>query len=153
MEKNNRYSENDRRYDDILYLPHHISGRHPQMPRVDRAAQFAPFAALTGHGEAIKETARRTEGKRELDENQKGILDARLQLIVEQIPAQPEVAVEYFVPDERKSGGQYVTERGRVKKIDTYRQKIVMMNGTEIPICEVVGLDGEMFRILDNGDL
>lgn len=90
------------RYDDIIQLPHHVSAVRPQMPIADRAAQFAPFAALTGHDAAIRETARLTDEKAELDENAKEVLDETLRMVQELLPGQPEITVTYFQPDDRK---------------------------------------------------
>ena len=109
------------RYDDIINLPHHVSTKHPHMAPIDRAAQFSPFAALTGHDEAIKETARLTDERMELDENRKELLDARLQLLREHLGEKPTVTFTFFEPDERKSGGAYVTVTGSVKKIEERR--------------------------------
>ena len=102
------------KYDDILYLPHPVSRRHPQMPLLDRAAQFAPFAALVGHGEAVKETARLTDSHVELEDGQRERLDQRLSLLLKAMgenPGQePVITVTYFKPDEKKDGGVSYTE-------------------------------------------
>ena len=136
--------ENDEhRYDDIIDLPHHVSRKHPRMPLLDRAAQFAPFAALTGHEAAIKETARLTEAEIELDENRKELLDLRLQYLQEHLSESPEVTVTYFKPDEKKAGGAYVTETGMVKKVDGYAGKLVFESGKEVEIESIVEI-GEM---------
>lgn len=103
-------------YDDIIHLPHPVSPRHPQMPLADRAAQFSPFAALTGHDAAIRETARLTDSPVELEESGKEQLDRQLLLVQENLAQKPEIEVTYFQPDEKKSGGVYVTVCGRVKK-------------------------------------
>ena len=104
-------------YDDIIHLPHHVSQNHPQMPMLDRAAQFAPFAALTGYEAAVGETARLTAERRELDPQEAEELNRRLSELVARLPDHPEVTVEYFVPDNRKAGGAYVTMTGRVRHI------------------------------------
>ena len=135
--------EDEHRYDDIIELPHHVSRKHPQMPLLDRAAQFAPFAALTGHEAAIKETARLTEDEIELDENSKELLDLRLQYLQEHMSEQPEVTVTYFKPDEKKSGGAYETETGRVKKVDRYAGELVFTDGRRIALGTVIELEGE----------
>lgn len=133
--------ENDEhRYDDIIDLPHHVSRKHPQMPLLDRAAQFAPFAALTGHEAAIKETARLTEEEIELDENSKELLDFRLQQLQEHISECPEVTVTYFCPDEKKSGGSYETVTGAVKKVDVYAGELVFMDGRRIALGTMIEL-------------
>lgn len=130
-------------YEDIIDLPHHVSASHPQMSRMNRAAQFSPFAALTGYHEAIEETGRRTDGRMELDEDVKEVIDGKLRMIQEQITMHPEVAVTYFLPDEKKDGGCYVTVRGCVKKIDRYGQTVVLQDGTRIPVEEILGIEGE----------
>lgn len=128
------------KYDDIIDLPHHVSSRHPHMPAHDRAAQFAPFAALTGHGAAIAETARLTEEKMELDESQKAVLDQKLVNIMHNA-GEMTVNVEYFVRDTRKSGGRYESMEGKIKRIDMYRQMMVMDNGTEIPVDDIYDIN------------
>lgn len=133
--------ENDEhRYDDIIDLPHHVSRKHPRMPLLDRAAQFAPFAALTGHEAAIKETARLTEAEIELDENRKELLDLRLQYLQEHLSEHPEVTVTYFKPDEKKAGGAYVTETGMVKKVDGYAGELVFTDGRRIGLGAIIEL-------------
>lgn len=133
------------RYDDIIGLPHYVSPGRTPMPRADRAAQFSPFAALTGFGGAIAETARLTEEKIELDEYAKGMLDRRLQLLREHISRRPEAAFTYFVPDERKSGGAYVTAAGPVKKLDDLSQTVHLADGTVIPMDDICAVDGDLF--------
>lgn len=133
------------RYDDIINLPHHVSNKHPHMAPIDRAAQFSPFAALTGHDEAIKETARLTDERMELDENRKELLDARLQLLREHLGEKPTVTFTFFEPDERKSGGAYVTVTGSVKKIEEYENKIVLEEGAAIFIDDIYAVEGELF--------
>lgn len=125
------------KYEKILRMPHHQSEERPPMSMHDRAAQFAPFAALTGYGAVLRETARRTETKRELDENEKAELDRRFQRLWEHLPEQPEATFTYFVPDERKSGGAYETRTGRVKKIDLLERSIVFADGSSLPMDDV----------------
>ena len=133
--------ENDEhRYDDIIELPHHVSRKHPQMPLLDRAAQFAPFAALTGHEAAIKETARLTEEEIELDENSKELLDLRLQQLQEHLSEHPSATVTYFKPDEKKDGGAYETMTGKVKKVDAYAGELVFMDGRRIALGTIIEL-------------
>ena len=136
------------KYDDIINLPHHVSQKHRRMSLLDRAAQFAPFAALAGYEEAVKETRRLTDKKRELDDSEKEKLDDRLQIIKDSLEMHPIVEITYFVPDERKSGGAYVTSTGYVKKINTYKSILIMDDGTEIPIKEIVDVEGEIFKFL-----
>ena len=129
-------------YDDIIRLPHHVSRNHPQMPLRDRAAQFAPFAALTGYEAAVEETARLTAERRELDAQEAEELNRRLVALIARLPDHPEVTVEYFVPDDRKSGGAYVTVTGRVRHVSVPEQTLVMEDGTEIPMEDVVSITG-----------
>lgn len=121
-------------YEDIIALPHHVSGSHPQMSLADRAAQFSPFAALTGYEDAIDESARLTEEQIELDENAREELDEKLRQIRECGEAHPEITVTYFQKDARKDGGAYVTLTDRVKKIDEYARMISFMDGTVVRI-------------------
>lgn len=134
------------KYDDIINLPHHESKKHPRMSKEARAAQFAPFAALTGYDDVIKETARLTSERKEIDEELKVILDAKLQIIHEKIDTRPEVTFTYFLPDSKKDGGAYVTVTGNVIKIDKFNQKVILENRTEIPISEIVEITGEIFK-------
>ena len=129
------------RYDDIIMLLHHVSKTHPPMPAADRAAQFAPFAALTGHYDAVKEAARLTEERVELDESCKAVLDGKLQDIRRRLGEEPAVTVTYFVPDERKSGGSYETAAGCVRKIDEYERVLVLTDGTRIPVSELLEIE------------
>ena len=121
-------------YEDIIALPHHVSASHPQMALADRAAQFSPFAALTGYEDAIDESARLTEEQIELDENAREELDEKLRQIRECGEAHPEITVTYFQKDARKDGGAYVCLTGRVKKIDEYARIISFMDGTVVRI-------------------
>lgn len=133
--------DDEHRYDDIINLPHHRSATHPHMSMHDRAAQFAPFAALTGHEEAIKETARLTDESILLDENEISLLDTKLRWVQEKIARNPEISVTYFEPDKRKSGGSYQSFVGNVKKIDNYERCVVFTNGTRIFIDRIVEID------------
>ncbi|MDD3415539.1 MAG: hypothetical protein PHY47_16275 [Lachnospiraceae bacterium] len=133
-------------YEDIINLPHHVSEQREHMSILDRAAQFAPFAALTGLDAAIKETSRWTDERIELDEDEKIILDKKLRIVQSQISRQQEVELVFFSPDHRKTGGFYITTRGIVKKIDEYKRMIIMQNGTRIPIEEILNITGELFH-------
>ena len=124
-------------YDDIIYLPHHVSQNYPQMSMHDRAAQFAPFAALTGYEASVGETARLTSERRELDPQEAEELNRRLTDLAARLPDHPEVTVEYFVPDDRKAGGAYVTVTGVVRHISIAKRVLVMEDGTEIPMEDV----------------
>ena len=128
------------RYDEIINLPHHVSKTRPQMPMSDRAAQFAPFAALTGYDSAIKETGRLTNERIELDEEALTALDRKYQLLMDVFDDAPEVTITYFQPDERKAGGQYVSATGTVKKVDTFGRRIILQDGTRIPLVSVYDL-------------
>lgn len=131
----------EKEYQDMLTLPHHVSKSHPKMSVSDRAAQFAPFAALTGYGAVIKETARQTDARIELDEYSKAELDAVLGEIRAQLAAKPQVSITYFVPDAKKQGGAYVTVRGRIKKIEEYEQKLILTDEREIRIPEILCIE------------
>ena len=133
------------KYDDIINLPHHISKEHPQMSMYMRAAQFAPFAALTGHDSAIQETARITDSQIELDEEVRKLLDKKLEVIREHIKEQPQVTVSYFVPDERKTGGSYLLYTGQLHDIDDIEQKLIMADGKEIHLSSILEIDTELY--------
>ena len=136
-------------YEDIINLPHHVSKTRPQMPMSDRAAQFAPFAALTGYDSAIKETGRLTDKKIELDEESLTALDMKYQLLMDTFDDAPEVTITYFQPDERKAGGAYVTATGAVIKVDDFERLITMQDGTKIPMDDILSIDGELFLSLE----
>ena len=124
------YQERD--YEDIIHLPHHVSRKHPQMSLLDRAAQFSPFAALTGHEAAINETARIVDEQIILEEDEKAILDGLLQEIKAHLSEHPMVEITYFEPDDFKVGGRYETVYGNVKKLNEYQRRLVLENGVEI---------------------
>lgn len=128
-------------YDDIINLPHHVSTRHPRMPAIDRAAQFSPFAALTGFEGAVKEAGRLTDSKIDLCEDQQADLDARLRLLEDVLPQHPKVTVVYYVPDRCKSGGAYMTVSGEIKKFDRIGSNIVLQDNTTIPIDSILQVD------------
>ena len=133
------------RYNDILNMPYPNPEIEKDFPdKILRAAQFAPFAALTGHDEAIEETARLTDTKVELDEYQKAELNEKIQ-IIKNSDTDDEVSITYFLPDKKKSGGAYITKRGIVLKVREYEKDIVMDDGTEIPIDDVFAIDGSQF--------
>lgn len=137
------------KYNGIIYLPHHVSKTRPQMPMSDRAAQFAPFAALTGYDAAIKETGRLTDEKIEPDEEALTALDMKYQLLMDALADVPEVTITYFQPDERKAGGKYVSATGVVKKLDDFERRITMQDGAKIPMDDVLSIDGELFSSLE----
>ena len=121
------------KYDDIINLPHHVSQTRPQMSMIDRAAQFSPFAALTGYDAAIKETGRLTDTK----------FEQYLQKIVAD---RPEITITYFVPDEKKAGGSYTSLTGNLKRIDYYERLFVLTDGTKIQLDEIVDIESDCFR-------
>lgn len=131
-------------YDDIINLPHHTTTSRSHMSAHDRAAQFSPFAALTGYDAAITETGRLTDKRVELDEYRKADLNERLCKIQDQMDEQPEVSITYFQPDKKKSGGAYITVTGCVKKIDAYERTVVMQDDTKIPIDGIFEIDDEI---------
>ena len=133
-------------YDDIINLPHPTSKRHPRMPVHDRAAIFSPFAALSGHGAAIAETARVTERRIELDEDSRAELDRKQAVLLEHMDEQPELTVTWFQPDERKDGGAYLTATGRLKKLRELERLLVLADGAEIPLEDVVALESGIFQ-------
>lgn len=134
------------KYEDIIRLPHHVSEKRAKMSIHDRAAQFAPFAALTGYEDAIDETARRTEKRIEPDENAISALDERFQLLREKLPERPEITLTYFVPDAKKEGGAYTEAAGCIKKIDSLARLVFLEDGRKIPMDDVVALDGDIFE-------
>ena len=129
-------------YDDIINLPHHQSKNHPHMSLHDRAAQFAPFAALTGYDDAVKEARRLTDSKPELDENQLEELDQKLADLMSRIEEHPEVVVTYFEPDDKKEGGAYVTCVGKIKKIDGYKRRLIFEDSKDINIDNIKEMEG-----------
>ena len=137
---------NDKNYDDIINLPCPTSKRHPRMAMIDRAAQFAPFAALTGYDDAITETGRLTNEKIDLSDETKERIDLKINFLIDNIEENPEITVTYFVPDKRKSGGEYLTVTGKLKKIDGYEQTLLMMDGLKISIFEILSIESDFFH-------
>ena len=135
-------------YEDIINLPHHVSKTRPQMSMIDRAAQFSPFAALTGYDAANKETGRLNDEKIEMDEEALNILNMKFQLLVDRLADEPEITFTYFKPDERKAGGAYIDVTGKVKKVDDFERLIVMQNGTKMPMDDILNIEGEIFASL-----
>lgn len=132
-------------YDDIIHLPHHVSKRHPQMSLYNRAAQFAPFAALTGYEEAIIETARLTAPKVDMMEDNQQLLDRKLALLSRSLREQPTVSITYFQPDKKKTGGQYLTITGVIKCIRDSERVILMADGKRVSIDTIISIDGDIF--------
>ena len=139
-------------YDDIINLPHHVSADRPHMPMIDRAAQFSPFAALTGYDAAIVETARLTDTKRELSEEQKSIISRQLRELQARLKTDPSVTVTYYIPDERKTGGAYRAISGTVKKVDEYLGVLEMSNGITIPFDDILRISASDDRRLPYGE-
>ena len=128
------------KYDDIIGLPHHVSSTRPHMPMLDRAAQFQPFRALTGYEDAVQETARYTDEKVELTEDEKALLDMELQRLSDDIASRPQVTLTCFRPDKKKSGGAYVTTTGRLKKIDDIEGALILVSGERIVIEDILDI-------------
>ena len=128
-------------YDDIINLPHHVSAERPHMPMIDRAAQFKPFAALTGYDAAIAETARLTDEKRELTEEQKEAIGKQLRALRDRLKTDPQVSVTYFVPDSRKAGGAYKTVSGAARRVDEMRGVLEMRSGAAIAFDDIISLE------------
>ncbi|MGM9853777.1 MAG: hypothetical protein ACI30N_07410 [Muribaculaceae bacterium] len=135
-------------YEDIVNLPHLQSGRHPQMPLESRAAQFAPFAALTGHSDAIAETARRTDDFPELSADELLDLSRRLTYAMS-FPEPPSITITFFRPDIRKTGGAYVTVTGTIKKLEPAYNLLTLTDGTQIPLSAITALQSPIFTDLD----
>lgn len=133
-------------YDDIIQLPHPTSDRHPRMSLSDRAAQFSPFAALSGHSAALAETARLTDRQIELSDDDRAVLDQKQRILLEHIKELPEVTVTWFQPDEKKDGGQYLTATERLKKFDEVERVLILESGFQIPISNVIELESSYFE-------
>lgn len=136
-------------YEDIINHPHHVSKSRPQMPMADRAAQFSPFAALTGYDAAIQETGRLTEERITLDEEVQAVLNRKQFLLNAHISDKPEITVTYFVPDERKSGGAYVTVTGNLKRMDETERLLYLTNGQKIRLDDIADINSPLFRNMD----
>ena len=128
-------------YDDIINLPRHISTKHPPMPIADRAAQFGSFAALRGHSDAIEETGRYTINPIDLDEYEKEVINEKLVILSQCNSGVVDIEVTYFVPDNKKTGGKYITTSGYLKKIDDYNKKLIMNGDTLVPIEYIIDIN------------
>ena len=133
------------RYDDLLHLPPPVSRTHPPMPLADRAAQFSPFAALTGYEDVLREAARLTDEKIDMGDADAETLNARTALLLARLAEHPEITVTYFVPDERKAGGQYVTVTGKIRKFRAAEQEIELDGGPTIPLRQILSLESKLF--------
>lgn len=136
------------KYSKIINMSHHVSKSRPQMSMYQRAAQFAPFAALTGHSAAINETARLTDRKIDLSDSECDLLNMKTSLLIEHIHEHPEVSIAFFVNDEYKEGGHYITHSGIIKGWDDYEQTIVFEDGTRIRTSEIIDIRGKLFENL-----
>ena len=134
-------------YNDIIHFSRPNS-KHPRMSLHQRSAQFAPFAALTGYEGQVKETARLTDKRIEIDEELKQILDMKIQFIKENISSKPELEITYFIPDDKKEGGRYETIFDNISKIDNYNEKIIMQKGLKIDIKEIIDINSEIFKTI-----
>ena len=132
-------------YADIIHLPHHVSQKHPQMPMLDRAAQFAPFAALTGYDDSIAETGRLTTERRELSEQEQAELNRRFDFLISRLKGSSEVDIVHFVPDERKSGGGYQSVTGSIKTISLPERMITLNSGQVIHFDDILDITGTVF--------
>ncbi len=136
----------ENRYDDIINLQHYQSPARPRMSRINRAAQFAPFAALTGYDAAVAETARLTDRRHELTEDERIILSEKLHILSENEQDRPIVQITYFLPDSKKNGGSYETTIGAVRRIDEAEMKVIFADGTRIDIADIYGIEGKIFE-------
>ena len=133
-------------YEDIINLPHHVSVRHPQMPMYNRAAQFAPFAALTGHDAAITEAARLTDAELELSESDAEVLNRKLDYLIQNVKDNIPIEIVYFQPDDKKAGGSYRIKAGYVKDSDPLAGTLEMDDGSRLPIRYIKDIKGDCFE-------
>ncbi len=139
-------------YEDIIELPHHVSLTRKRMSLEDRAAQFSPFAALTGYEAAVQETARLTEPETELTEDEKQLLDEKLRILAKQEERMPRVTVTYFLADSKKEGGSYEQIAERIKRIDGYERKLFFNDGTVLSMEQIRQIEGECLESLTGGE-
>lgn len=139
------------KYDDMLYLPHHVSPTRPRMSAIDRGAQFSPFAALVGYDSVIEETARLTQQKIELTEGVQWVLNEKLRMLSEYGIGGPVISVTYFCPDIRKQGGAYVTTVGIVRKIDSMQKVMLLSDGVEIAMEDILSIESDWFASMQSG--
>jgi len=137
------------KYAEIINLPHHVSERHPQLGKSSYAAQFSPFAALSGYEGIVLEAARVTDDRVELGESEMEKLSVKLQILSDRAKEQPEIAVTYFKADEKKAGGAYLQKTATVKRIDDVERLIYFTDGSKLPIDDITNLDGEIYRFLE----
>lgn len=135
-------------YEDIINLPHHELTTRQRMPRINRAASFAPFAALTGYDDAVRETARLTSERIELDEGTREILNNKLRIALDKAGERPEISITYFLPDKKKSGGAYVTVKAVIKRIDEFERLVIFTDKSSIPIDDIYEIEGDIYNNL-----
>ena len=138
-------TEAEKKYADIIDLPHPTSPTRPRMSREARAAQFSPFAALTGYDAAITEAGRLTDKRVVLTEEAKTVLNEKINILLEYIADTPTVTVTYFVPDKRKAGGEYVSASGRVERIDGYERTLTISEGRVVPVSDIIDIESDIF--------
>lgn len=141
---------NDYKYNDIINLPHHVSKKHPQLSKASYAAQFSPFAALTGYEGIVSEAARFTNERVELGDKEKDILNAKLQIIGEHIKEHPELELTYFQKDKKKTGGAYLKKTAQIKRIDDLERIMYFTDGTNLPMDDITDMQGEIFGVLES---
>ena len=142
-------SSRSNNYDDIIDLSYPHPSRHAPMPLEKRAAQFAPFSALSGYEDVIEETARWTDDKAELDQSSVSLLNEKMMVLQSLMEQRPEITLIYFQPDARKEGGAYVSVTGILKKIDYISRTLILEDGTSVPMEEVRELEGHIFSALE----
>ena len=130
------------KYDDIINLPHHKSSTRKQMSMVERAAQFAPYMSLSGYSDDVRETARLTDTKRELNREEKELLNRKINYLNENLLGS-EICVTFFVPDGKKQGGKYETRRGAARRIDAIEKKIIFADREEVAFSDILNLEGD----------
>ena len=136
-------------YEDIINLPHYEPRNHARMSIQSRAAQFSPFAALTGYDDAVRETARITDKKIEIDDGLKNILNNRLQILIDNIKSKPKASFTYFVKDKNKDGGKYITIIGSIKKVDKVKELVILENKTSISINDIINITSDLFKLYE----
>ena len=146
-------NNDEHRYDDMIDLPHHVSTKHPQMSLYERAAQFSAFKALTGYEDCVTEAARLTGERIDLDDASMSLLNGKVQILQDSIKSRPNITITYFVPDKKKTGGEYVTASGSIKRIDEVERVIIFSDGKVIQTDDVVDIQSELFVDLERGYL
>ena len=145
--------KNESKYEKIIGLPHHVSERHPRLGKDSYAAQFSPFAALSGYEQIISETVRTTNERPQLDDDAKLRLSNKLKVVMDHIDEKPLITLSYFVPDKRKAGGECVTLDGVIKKLDVYERIIFMTDGRRIPADDLYDISGDIINRFIQDDI